>query len=87
MKRRLHSGSLERVQSVSTERVKPPGMYRQWNFFKQGDRVEAWSMDSFLFTAYVDDRTEDGEVLWVIEERIGARRLLLRSDHITLYPV
>ncbi|WP_458106606.1 hypothetical protein [Arthrobacter sp. R3-55] len=44
-------------------------------------------MDSFLFTAYVDDRTEDGEVLWVIEERIGTRRLLLRSDDATLYPV
>lgn len=63
-----------------------PGMYREWHFFKSGGRVEIWSMNTFLFAARVDDRTEDGEVVWVIEERTGMRRLFLRSDKVTLYP-
>jgi hypothetical protein len=67
-------------------RARTPGMYREWHFFKNGDRVEVWSMNTFLFAARVDDRTEDGEVLWVIEECTGMRRLFLRRDKVTLYP-
>ncbi|MCO4252156.1 hypothetical protein [Pseudarthrobacter raffinosi] len=73
-------------QIVSDVRARPPGMYRQWSFFKPGDRVEIWAENLFLFSARVDDRTDDGEVLWVIEERTGMRRLFLRSDGVTLYP-
>lgn len=61
-------------------------MYRSWEFFSHGDRIEIWSRDSFMFTAYVDECTEDGQVLWAVEERTGARRLFLRSDYVTLYP-
>lgn len=61
-------------------------MYRNWEHFNPGDRVEIWSADSLLFTAYVDECSKDGEVLWAVEERTGARRLFLRSDHVTLYP-
>ena len=67
-------------------RARTPGMYREWHFFKNGDRVEIWSMNTFLCAARVDDRTEDGEVLWVIEECTGMRRLFLRRDKVTLYP-
>lgn len=68
-------------------RTRPPGMHCQWTHFSQGDHVEIWSMDSFLFTAYVDVRSDDGEFIWVIEEGVGVRRLFLRRDHVTLYPV
>jgi hypothetical protein len=77
---------LSQHQNDLPTRVRPPGMYRSWELFSRGDRVEIWSMDQFMFTAYVDECTEDGQVLWAIEERTGARRLFLRSDYVTLYP-
>lgn len=61
-------------------------MYRSWELFSHGDRVEIWSKNSFMFSAYVDECSDDGQVLWAVEERTGARRLFLRTDYITLYP-
>lgn len=71
---------------ASEARARPPGMYREWHLFRSGDRVEIWSLNTFMCSGHVDDRTDDGEILWVIEERTGTRRLFLRSDKVTLFP-
>ena len=66
-------------QSVSNGRTRPgPLPLREWNSLKIGDRVEVWSMDLFLYTAHVDDRTDDGQVVCVMGIPHGVRRLFLR---------
>lgn len=58
---------------------------RKWASLQRGECVEVWSYDSFLYTAYVDDRADDGRLIWVIENGAGSRRLFVRDDPVTLY--
>jgi hypothetical protein len=37
--------------------------------------------------AYVDDRADDGQLVWVIENGTGCRRLFVLGDPVTLYLV
>lgn len=60
---------------------------RRWDSLQHGEYVEVWSLNSFLYAAYVDDRTDDGRLIWVIENGTGARRLFVRGDPIILYSI
>jgi hypothetical protein len=60
---------------------------REWASLQHGDLVEVWSNDSFRYAAYVDDRADDGRLLWVIENGTGSRRLFVQEDPVTLYPI
>ncbi|MCG2623898.1 hypothetical protein LVY72_18545 [Arthrobacter sp. I2-34] len=60
-------------------------LVRQWASLQPGDCVEVWSLDSFLYAAYVDDRSDDDRLIWVIENGIGCRHLFVRDDPVTLY--
>jgi hypothetical protein len=66
-----------------------PGQHpvREWASLRHGDRVDVWSNNSFRYTAYVDDRTDDGRLIWLIENGTGSRRLFVHEDPVTLYPV
>ena len=58
---------------------------RGWESLQRGERVEVWSLDSFRYVAYIDDRADDGTLIWVIEDGMGCRHLLVRGDPVTLY--
>jgi hypothetical protein len=58
-----------------------------WASLQYGDCVEVWSIDSFLYAAYVDDRSDDGQLIWVVENGTGCRRLFVRDDPVTLYSI
>lgn len=60
---------------------------RDWAALQHGNCVEVWSNDSFLYAAYIDDRADDGQLIWVIEHGTGCRRLFVRDDPITLYSI
>ncbi|MFD1211785.1 hypothetical protein ACFQ36_07000 [Arthrobacter sp. GCM10027362] len=62
-------------------------LVREWTSLQHGDCVEVWSPDSFLYAAYVDDRSDDDQLIWVIENRTGCRRLFVRDDPVTLYSI
>ena len=59
----------------------------EWASLQYGDLVEVWSYDSFLYAAYVDDRSDDGGLIWVIENGAGCRRLFVRDDPVVLYSI
>ncbi|WP_115788439.1 hypothetical protein [Arthrobacter silvisoli] len=63
----------------------PPA--RKWASLRRGECVEVWSVDSYLYTAFVDDRADDGRLIWVIENGTGSRRLFVRDDPVTLYVI
>ncbi|WP_214971570.1 hypothetical protein [Arthrobacter sp. ISL-5] len=52
-----------------------------------GEMVEVWAGGSYAYMAYIDDRSNDGQLLWIIEDGTATRTLFLRDDNITLYPV
>ncbi|WP_284979902.1 hypothetical protein [Arthrobacter sp. fls2-241-R2A-200] len=56
-----------------------------WDSLERGNRVEVRFIDSFPYTAYVDERDDDGHLLWLIENGTGSRRLFLHDDPVTLY--
>lgn len=58
---------------------------RKWNILRPGDFVEVWSIDTYLYLAFVDDLSEDGQTIWLVEDGTGSRRLFIRGDAITLY--
>lgn len=58
-----------------------------WDSLQHGNCIEVWSNNSFLYLAYVDDRSDDGQLIWVVENGTGCRRLFVRGDPVTLYPV
>lgn len=58
---------------------------KSWDSLQHGNRVEVWSDGSFLYAAYVDDRADDGQLIWLVENGTGSRRLFVRSDPVTLY--
>jgi hypothetical protein len=60
---------------------------REWASLQQGDLVEVWSNNSLRYAAYVDDRADDGRLLWVIDNGTGSRRLFIQEDRVTLYPI
>ena len=60
---------------------------QEWDSLQQGNGIEVWSNNSFLYLAYVDVRSDDGQLIWVIENGTGGRRLFVRGDPVTLYPV
>ena len=60
---------------------------RAWDSLQHGNCIEVWSSNSFLYLAYVDVRSDDGQLIWVIENGTGDRRLFVRGDPVTLYPV
>lgn len=59
----------------------------EWASLGHGDRVDVWSDNSFRYTAYVDDRADDGRLLWLIENGTGSRRIFVHDDNVLLYPV
>ncbi|QDG64839.1 hypothetical protein NIBR502772_00225 [Pseudarthrobacter sp. NIBRBAC000502772] len=59
----------------------------EWGSLQHGDCVEVWSIDSFLYAAYVDDGADDGGLIWVIENCTGCRRLFVRDDPVVLYSI
>ena len=60
---------------------------RVWSTLQHGDHVEVWSTDSFSYAACVDDRADDGTFIWVVEDGMGSRHLLVRGDPVTLYSI
>jgi hypothetical protein len=60
---------------------------QDWASLQPGDSVEVSSVDSYLYAAYVDDRSDDGELIWVVENGTGCRRLFVRDDPVLLYSV
>jgi hypothetical protein len=58
-----------------------------WVSLQHGECVDVWSIDSFLYAAYVDDRSDDGALIWVIQNGTGCRRLFVRGDPVTLYSI
>ncbi|WP_146239001.1 hypothetical protein [Arthrobacter livingstonensis] len=56
-----------------------------WASLQHGECVEVWSMDSFRYVAYVDDRADDGTLIWVVEDGMGCRHLFVNGDPVTLY--
>ncbi|MBT8163721.1 MULTISPECIES: hypothetical protein [Arthrobacter] len=58
---------------------------RDWASLERRDCVEVWSAGSFRYIAYVDDLAADGQLIWVIENGTGSRRLFVRDDPVTLY--
>jgi len=60
---------------------------RVWTTLQHGDYVEVWSTDSFRYVAYVDDLADDGTLIWVVEDGMGSRHLLVRGDPVTLYSI
>jgi hypothetical protein len=60
---------------------------REWASLQHGECVEVWSIDSFLYAAYVDDRADDGGLIWVIENGTGCRRLFVSDDPVVLYSI
>lgn len=60
---------------------------REWGSLQHGECVEVWSIESFLYAAYVDDRSDDGRLIWVIENGTGYRRLFIRDDPVMLYSI
>lgn len=60
---------------------------QDWASLQPGERVEVWSVNSFCYTAYVDDRADDGQLIWVIENGTGSRRLFIPDDPVELYSV
>ncbi|YCK79633.1 hypothetical protein M1D89_00945 (plasmid) [Arthrobacter sp. D3-18] len=59
--------------------------FQNWEALAPGDLVEVWSEGTALHYAYVDDLSENGSIVWLVEDGTGSRRLVLRSDPITLY--
>lgn len=57
----------------------------EWASLQPGNRVEVWSEGLFPYTAYVDDRADDGQLIWLIENGTGCRRLFVRDDSVALY--
>lgn len=60
---------------------------REWASLQHGQCVDVWSIDSFRYAAYVDDRADDGTLIWVIENGTGSRRLFVRDDPVMLYSI
>jgi hypothetical protein len=60
---------------------------QDWASLRPGDCVEVSSVDSSLYAAYVDDRSDDGELIWVVENGTGCRRLFVRDDPVMLYSI
>lgn len=58
---------------------------RNWEALSPGDLVEVWSEGTVLHYAYVDDVSEGGSVVWLVENGTGSRRLFLQNDPVTLY--
>jgi hypothetical protein len=58
---------------------------QDWTSLQPGDCVEVWSIDSFLYAAHVDDSAHDGQMIWIIENGTGCRRLFVRGDPVKLY--
>ncbi|WP_139025197.1 hypothetical protein [Paenarthrobacter nitroguajacolicus] len=58
---------------------------QHWETLNPGDLVEVWSEGRILHLAYVDDLSEDGRIVWLLESGTASRRLFLREDAITLY--
>jgi hypothetical protein len=59
----------------------------EWASLHRGNCVEVWSEDSFLYLGFVDDRADDGQLIWVFEDGTGSRHLFLRDDPISLYSI
>ncbi len=90
------TGSGERMYDMNQQTLGPsrescrlPGQQpvREWASLQYGEFVEVWSAGSFRYGAYVDDRAEDGTLIWVIENGTGSRRLFVRDDPVTLYSI
>ena len=77
---------LETLKTAGGRRRLPEQqLVQDWASLQRGNRVEVWSDDSFLYIAFVDDRADDGQLIWVIENGTGSRRLFVCDDPITLY--
>jgi hypothetical protein len=60
---------------------------QEWASLQHGEYVEVWSHESFCYGAYVDDRSDDGQLIWVTENGTGSRRLFVRDDPVMLYSI
>lgn len=60
---------------------------QEWASLEPGDFVEVSPGGTFLYAAYVDDRSDDGELIWVVEDGTGCRRLFVRDDPVLLYAI
>lgn len=68
-----------------TPRTLPNGaLVKEWDRLIPGMLVEVWASGLKLHVAFVDEVTEDGSIIWLIERGLGSRRLFLSSD-VTLY--
>ena len=56
-----------------------------WASLQRGESVEVRSASPFGYAAYVDDLSDDGRLIWLIEKSTGSRRLFVHDDPITLY--
>ena len=62
-------------------------LVRDWASLQPGDCVEVSRVDSSLYVAYVDDRSDDGGLIWVVENGTGCRRLFVRDDPVLFYSI
>lgn len=60
---------------------------RRWRSLAHRERGEVRSMDSFRYAAYVDDLSEDGRLIWAIQEGAGSRRFFVHGDLVTRYSI
>ena len=58
-----------------------------WENLFPGDRVEVWTDPHKAFKGTVSDRTEDGQIMWIIEHGVGTREMIHREDHPTVYQI
>ena len=58
---------------------------QHWETLTSGDLVEVRSGGTILYYAHVDDLTEDGTIVWLVEYGTVTRRLFLRDDKVTLF--
>ena len=72
-------------QSGESCRLRDQGPVSECASLHHGECVEVWPAGSFCYAAYVDDRAEDGRLIWVIEKSTGSRHLFIRGDPVTLH--
>ncbi len=72
-------------QSRESRKLPDRQAVHRWVSLHHGECVEVWPTGSYCYAAYVDDRAEDGRLIWVIEKDTGSRHLFVRGDPVTLY--
>lgn len=74
-----------RMMEDRAEKALRSRLITNWAATEVGQPVEVRTSDRPLTKAEVDDRSEDGRLLWVTARPTGVRSLLVRGDNVALY--